>query len=100
VPVERLESLARTGLWVVVILVKVNGENESRNSESIMRATWWNPEWVVEGLQQVPYVMVTVLQNFSSTNEKDKLFPPHAPKAYKGHGGIAPPILNIAIRRR
>jgi hypothetical protein len=53
VPVERLEPLSRTGLWVVVIFVKVKGENGSRISESIMRATWWNPECVVEGLKQV-----------------------------------------------
>jgi hypothetical protein len=59
-----LESPARTGLCVVVILVKVKGENESRISESIMRATWWNPEWAVEGLKQAPFVMLTALQNF------------------------------------
>jgi hypothetical protein len=52
VPVERLQLLPCTALCVVVILVKVKGENESRINESIMWATRWKPEWVTEGLEQ------------------------------------------------
>ena len=67
-PVERLEPLSRNGLWVVVILVKVKGENGSSISESIIRATWCSPECVVEGLKQTQYTTVTVIQTFRSRN--------------------------------
>jgi hypothetical protein len=66
VPVDRLDPLSRAGLCVVVIFVRVNGEKESRISESIMRATWWNPEWDVEGLED------TELRSFKCFNLNDE----------------------------